>query len=168
MKVCKDCGELKELGQFYKHKQMADGHLNSCKDCVKARVTNHRGENLERIQKYDRNRPNSKERVAKCGEKAKVLRESGDEVFLEKERNRIKTYRRENEPNYKAHNAVSNALRDGKLFKPAKCEACGDQLELQGHHWSYEEDNWLDVLWLCAECHGKEHKRLNAMKRGSV
>lgn len=38
MKVRKDCGSVKPLAQFYKHPQMADGHLNSCKACRNAYV----------------------------------------------------------------------------------------------------------------------------------
>lgn len=38
MQVCKDCGSVKPLAQFYKHPQMADGHLNSCKACRNAYV----------------------------------------------------------------------------------------------------------------------------------
>jgi len=35
-KVCKDCGELKPLKDYYIHKGMKDGYLNKCKTCVKA------------------------------------------------------------------------------------------------------------------------------------
>lgn len=34
VKRCFCCGIEKDLNDFYKHKQMADGHLNKCKKCV--------------------------------------------------------------------------------------------------------------------------------------
>ena len=64
MKTCRQCGESKPLDSFYRHKKMADGHLNKCKECVKTRVTGHRAENIERFQAYDRRRGQDPKRKA--------------------------------------------------------------------------------------------------------
>ena len=56
IKTCRDCSESKPLGQFYKHKMMADGHLNKCKSCVKKRVNKERTDNIEKHRARDRAR----------------------------------------------------------------------------------------------------------------
>lgn len=74
MKVCKKCGIEKPIDDFYVHSRMSDGHLSFCKDCVRDRISKYRQENLERIRKYDRNRPNAKERMKKEREDIKIIK----------------------------------------------------------------------------------------------
>lgn len=67
---------------------------------------------------------------------------------------------------YKAKTAANNAVRDGRLERKTYCEHCQTtEANIQKHHHSYEEEFWLDVIFLCTQCHGKEHKRLNALGR---
>lgn len=101
---------MKPLSNYYKHKAMADGHLNKCKECVKARVGRHREVNLERIQEYDRNRPNAKERAKEGGERVKdILLEDGERA--ERRRRQVRESA-ERSPHKKAANAaVSSATR---------------------------------------------------------
>ncbi len=50
MKKCMKCNKNKVLDDFYKHKKMADGRLNKCKECTKSDVKI----NSERVgSKYD-------------------------------------------------------------------------------------------------------------------
>jgi len=37
-KLCHACGEVKPLSEFHTRKDSPDGHRNTCKDCVNARL----------------------------------------------------------------------------------------------------------------------------------
>jgi hypothetical protein len=156
MCVCNFCGELKLLSDFYK------SNRTKCKECTKRSSRKYREENLEKVKEYDRNRPNHEQRVGECRERSKTKRKSGDLVFIENERLRTRKYRSKNPEKYRANCAVNNAIRDGVLVKPCKCERCESTTNIQGHHWSYLEEHWLDVIWLCTSCHSEEHKLLRA------
>lgn len=133
MKVCFKCGEEKALPDFYRHKQMKDGHLNKCIECTKADVRLHRREN-DSVREYDRCRSRLPHRVAARAETSKAWRERHPD-------------------RYKAQTAVNNAVRDGRLVR-LPCEGCGDERS-HGHHEDYSRP--LDVVWLCARCHARHH-----------
>ena len=131
MKECFKCHQSKPLEYFYKHKQMADGHLNKCKECAKTDSTSHRNNNLDKIRTYDRGRGN---------------RQNADYVTGYRER-----YPRK----YEAHTMIGNAIRDGKLFKEP-CRVCGAEDGVHAHHDDYAMP--LNIRWLCAVHHSQWHK----------
>ena len=57
MKTCFKCKINKNLESFYKHSEMADGHLNKCINCAKKDALKHRNNNLSKVAAYDINRP---------------------------------------------------------------------------------------------------------------
>lgn len=153
MKVCKKCGIEKPIEDFYVHSRMGDGHLSFCKDCVRDRVHKHRQENLERIRKYDRNRPNSKERIKK-----EYTTIQNDKERYKKYLEQKKKWNKENRYKKYAHNKVKKAINKGLLIKSDICQICGKtNCEIQGHHHDYSKP--LDVIWVCTECHGKLHRK---------
>jgi len=165
-KKCFKCGEIKPLSAFYKHSKMADGHVNKCKECNKKDVILNRLDKVEYYNEYDRNRsyPGS-ERSSKFSVKTK-LKYATDPEFKAKVDRSKSEWALKNKIKRKAQCKLSNALRDGKLIRPTICSACGKtDCEIEGHHWSYLEEHWLDVMWLCTECHGKEHRKINAENR---
>jgi hypothetical protein len=137
MKKCFKCETVKPLSEFYKHSQMADGHVNKCKECNKNDVTSNRNKNLEKVRAYDRARGKEPERI-----KANV------------EINRA--WRAEDARRVRAHNAVARAIRAGELVRQPCCR-CGDAKSV-AHHEDYEKP--LDVMWLCQPCHKQRHKEL--------
>lgn len=56
----------------------------------------------------------------------------------------------------RARKAVWEAVRSGRLVKPAACESCAAQVEaIEAHHPDYTRR--LDVRWLCRPCHSALH-----------
>lgn len=132
-KTCFKCKETLPIDAFYKHKAMSDGHLNKCKKCAKIDVDLHRQKNIDDIRAYDRSRG----------------RRQSTSYTME--------YRAANGDKYKAHCAVGNALRDGKI-KKLPCIICGCE-KSEAHHPDYSSP--LDVVWLCSA----HHKQAHAMAR---
>ncbi len=137
-KACFKCKVIKPLSEFYKHSQMADGHLNKCKDCAKNDVRTHRAQNLDKVRQYDRERGKRPERI-----------KAGVEI--------TRIWRAEDKRRQKAHNMVRNAVKTGKLVRQPCCR-CGNPKTV-AHHEDYDKP--LDVMWLCQVCHTQRHKEIN-------
>lgn len=43
------------------------------------------------------------------------------------------------------------AVQAGLLERPATCEKCGNEDDIQAHHYDYSRP--LEVEWLCRKCH---------------
>jgi len=137
MKKCFKCDETMPLSQFYRHPQMKDGHLNKCKVCAKTDVLANRAKNLEFYKSYDRQYAQTSE--------GKASRAKSNKKWLES-----------NAWKYVAHYTLTNAVRDGKIIKPASCSECGKSGRIHGHHEDYTKP--LDVMWLCPKCHSEKHR----------
>lgn len=161
-KSCFKCGETKPLSMFYTHPMMADGHVNKCKECNKKDVRENRATRIDYYKEYDvirrdtssrlESRKNRSERVKV---RYKTDKDFRDGIIAVKAR-----WASDNQHKREAHHTVGNAVRDGRLIKPVVCEHCGKTgCTIYGHHWSYLPENWLNVIWLCSACHGKEHRK---------
>src|SRR5438067_89036 len=63
-KKCFKCQCELPLEAFYKHPQMADGHLGKCKDCTCRDVQENRLARLEQYRAFDKSRLTKPDRVA--------------------------------------------------------------------------------------------------------
>jgi len=123
-KRCFKCRKIKDLDDFYQHKEMADGHLGKCKTCTKKDV---------KRRYYD---PDARERIARY-EKERAQKPDRKQAVIEYQRRRRKKYPGKN----RARNKISNAIRDGKLVRKP-CQICGDT-NSEAHHTDYRKP--LDV-----------------------
>jgi hypothetical protein len=144
-RVCKVCGEVKHETDYY------SGVLSRCKECHKAAVRAKRAEKAEYYRDYDRKRyRENPDWAASCRRASKNWYWNNREEAMERQRE----WRKSNPAQYRAHNAVSNALRDGTLAK-GSCHFCGAK-EVHAHHHDYSKP--LEVTWLCPMCHSRFHQ----------
>lgn len=144
LKRCFKCGLTKPLTEFYKHAQMADGHLNKCKDCTRSDAAKNRWDNIDRLREYDRARGKEPHRIKNTVKQTKAWRGK------DKRRN-------------KAHETVARALKKGTLQKQDCCR-CQSPKTI-AHHEDY--DFPLDVVWLCQPCHKQRHKEIDQERANS-
>jgi hypothetical protein len=116
-----------------------------CIEC--RRAAEHRARAAEKRRRYDGAR--------------RISRKARDQEQREARRERARAY--QTTPAYRfkaaARRALHRAIAAGKVVRPAACQGCGAQGHLEAHHHrGYEREHRLDVLWLCARCHGEEHR----------
>lgn len=141
MKRCFKCLKKKSIDEFYKHSQMADGHLGKCKECAKKDAHEIRLGRIDYYREFDLMRANLPHR---------------------KELHRLtaNNHKSSHPERYHARNAVGHAIRDGKLNKPSCCTQCGrSDKVIHAHHHDYSKP--LEVEWLCIACHFALHEHLN-------
>lgn len=140
-KTCIKCKSTLSLDAYYRHPMMKDGRLNKCIECTKSDVKSHRRSEKyrEKVLAYDRARGN---------------RQSNE--YLRK-------HRAENPKANKARAMVGRAVKDGTLQKPNRCQQCGENKGLHGHHYDYDKP--LSVIWLCAACHHQLHAFMDLVEK---
>lgn len=153
-KHCFKCGEKKPLDSFYRHDRMADGHLNKCKDCTKADVNQNRVANIEYYREYDRYRfQYNLERRSALLDRTRERAKNNPEKLVKFN----SEWRARNPEKYHCHRILNNAVRDGEVIKSCSCQFCGTtKVKIHGHHPDYTKP--LEVMWLCASCHSRQHR----------
>ena len=150
-KTCFKCNIHQPLSEFYKHKEMADGHLNKCKKCTKSDVSKNRTDNIDYYLEYDRARGMREDRVSARAEYAKT--EAG---IIVGNRAKVK-WQSENTLKVYAHRIYTSFIKKNKDKKKDFCENCfAKGVRINAHHDDYAKP--LDVRYLCSKCHTKWHK----------
>lgn len=149
MILCIKCDKYQPESEYYRSTMRANG-TGECKSCTRARVRANREAKIDYYREFDRKRANLPHRVQARKEYAQT------EAGKERKSAAIKAWAVRNPASCKAHNAVNNAVRDGRLIKPDTCESCNNKCNPHGHHCDYNKP--LDVMWLCVSCHNEWHK----------
>lgn len=138
IKKCFKCERELPLTEYYVHKQMADGHLNKCKTCTKTDTINREHE----------------------------LRQNPEWVMKERKRGRDKYHRLEYKDLYKpTPEKKREIIKRYKQKFPEKALATKYTeiflTKLPGlnlHHWSYNQEDWLDIIELSISEHNFIHR----------
>jgi hypothetical protein len=71
--------------------------------------------------------------------------------FPEKIKAKRRRWRDKNKEKVKCHNLLNRAVQCGRVIRPSKCELCGNEGKIHGHHEDYSKP--YEVKWLCVKCH---------------
>jgi hypothetical protein len=137
-KRCFKCKKNKLLSEFYKHKAMADGHLNKCKDCTK----------LDAKIRYNKLIETDPEFIIKERKRGreKAIRLNYNKKYPNKKDGFSKKWINNNPEKRKVHHAIRNIPR--KIKKS------------HFHHWNYNKGFEKDVIELTNKQHRKAHRFL--------
>ena len=130
VKKCITCNIEKGVFEYYKHKQMADGHLSKCKECCKSQANKRYSILYQNEEFVENERKRGREKYKRLG-------------YYLKHKESI-----ENKP------WINTSIYKG-LHKKMKCEK-GYEL----HHWNYNDKYLEDVIVLPISVHRKIHKKL--------
>lgn len=182
-KKCTKCGKILPLNCFPKHKLCKYGVTSTCMECTKIAAKAYREANKDKIaetgkkwreehkdEKREMDRRYYEEHKEQHKRRCKKYKEANKDKIAEMYKNwnkrneeRLKEYRsryyeyykERNKAELKARSKLSNAIRDGKILRPNKCDRCGKKCTPDGHHWNYAYP--LNVIWLCRSCHKIVH-----------
>ncbi len=140
-KTCNKCGITKHISEFHRCKSTRLGRTNACKTC--------------RLLHHSKYRLNNKEYIRYCQHIYSTSKRGHAAAMRYKENNPVRVL---------AHAKLLNSIRSGKITRPSVCSVCGIECTPHAHHWSYLEEHWLDVRWVCAKCHKDIHAKNGGSK----
>lgn len=140
-KICIRCGEEKPITEYYQHKGMADGHLNVCKECVKARIRKYWADG--RGRECDKRRQQTESRKAWQREHSALQRKK----WKKKRSCRTRFWTK---------------FKKGEIEK-SPCKVCGANKLVEAHHSDYNKP--FEVVWLCSRHHKEWHRNNTALNQ---
>ena len=140
-KRCDTCRANKALAAFPPHRGSKDGHRTTCSDCLlSGRYTPYiEPPEYRAIRKARQSQPEWQASHREALERWQML----EAVRAQ------------------ATKAVRTTVATGRLAQSVGCQVhgCNSRQFIEAHHWTYDADRWLDVLWCCAAHHREGHAR---------
>lgn len=119
-----------------------------CLACFREINRAYRKNNTERVRRFAR------ERIRRWRETHTPIKRVESATTKAKAKERARKLYKEHPQRVLARLAVQRAVKSGRLVRQP-CEKCGAE-KTQAHHDDYSKP--LDVRWLCARDHVREHK----------
>jgi hypothetical protein len=139
-KKCFKCEHILPIKEYYIHKQMPDGHLNKCKECTKNDVRKRENELKNDPEWIEKERERNREKYYRLMYNGKY------KPTTDKKRETIKRFNQKFPEKYMA----------SKYTEIYLSKITGFHL----HHWSYNQEDWLDIIQLSIKEHNLIHRHL--------
>ena len=137
-KICRKCGALKNIEEYYVHKKMLDGYLNICKTCTKERISIREKKLYNDKDWHDKEKTRAREKYYRLGYK-ELHKPTADQKKIA-----MNSYFLKFPEKYKARSLSG------------KVKVKGNHL----HHWSYNLEHAKDVIELPQERHYTLHRHI--------
>ena len=154
MKTCAKCRLPFPSIAFSKDASKADGLQCWCKACRRNRYATNRSSEIKYALDYVAANAETVYPKKRLYNKLHRTQPTPEARRI----NRLAAIRR-NPEKHAARRALRRAVKLGRIAKPDSCSACLKSLppaKIHGHHEDYSKP--LEVVWLCADCHGKQHR----------
>lgn len=140
MKKCFKCHTYKPITEFYRHKEMRDGVLNKCKECIKRDSAERYNELMKNPEWYEEEKARHREKYYRLGykEKHKPSQASKHNIMAK--------YKAKYPEKYKAK------IKSQRLPKIDN--------KNHHHHWCYHDKFAQDVIELTPEDHAVLHRAM--------
>ena len=151
-RICRNCGEKKPIGSYYKAPTGKGGRNGMCKACVLLYNIEDRKKNPEKLKKRNR--------LCYLKNRERIIKDTSEYTknhpeVRDKSR---KNYYKNNKHKADARGKAWKAKKEGFLTQ-TPCGICG-AIKTEAHHEDYNKP--FDVYWYCRRCHAELHRKRRA------